>query len=230
MIIDFTDDYSGREIVQEEVIIKIGSEPWWFNAFWRKVFCGYILSWNTAYVIFGWYGYNRFQGYYKRPPPTLLDRALLVYEKIDNAKDLWFVFFCVHSTLIFLGLQFTILVPLVWTLTGPGHVDFISYIRVFFGYNPKGDKDGKIFAFVRWNIAARIAVFENIPQILLVLIEAFGLKKTMSFYQLLFPIMSTMCSVYHLALVTGEAFSAKQSQLPQPQNLYIHEGDEEEGA
>lgn len=96
-------------------------------------------------------------------------------------------------------------------MTGPGHLDFFSYIWVFFGFRPEGDKNGTTFSFVRWNIAARIAVFENIPQILLVLIEAFGLKKTMSFYQLAFPIMSTICSVYHLALVTGEAFKAEKS-------------------
>lgn len=104
MIIDFSDDYSQRMIVLEEVIIYIGSEPWFFNKFWRQVFCYYILSWNTAYLIFGIYGYIRFKEYYDRPPPNFLDKTLLVYEKFDNFKDFWFVFFCVHSTLIFLGL------------------------------------------------------------------------------------------------------------------------------
>ena len=163
MIIDFTGEYSQREIFQDQVLIKIGSEPWFFNWFWRFVFCSYILSWNTAYLIFGIYGFIRFKGYYERPPPNKLDNALLYYEKFDNFKDLWFVFVVVHSTLIFIALQFTILVPLVWTITGPGHKDFNNYLWVFFGFNPEGDNTGKKFAFMRWNIAARIAVYENIP-------------------------------------------------------------------
>lgn len=136
-----------------------------------------------------------------------MDKGFILYEIFDTViKDNYLVFFNDHSWKILFGLLNSILVPFVWTLTKIDSKDFDLLIWVFYGTLFR-DLDDK-FSFIRWNIAARIAIFENIPQIMLVLIEAFGLKKTMSFYQVVFPILSTIAAVYHLALVTGEAFCA----------------------
>lgn len=42
----------------------------------------------------------------------------------------------------------------------------------------------------------------------------------MDFIQIGFPILSTMISVKHFAMVTGEAFASNKSKLPYPKHKY----------
>ena len=42
----------------------------------------------------------------------------------------------------------------------------------------------------------------------------------MDFIQIGFPILSTMISVKHFAMVTGEAFASTKSKLPYPKHKY----------
>lgn len=47
MIIDISSDHAQSEILEEEIQIQIASEPWFFNEFWRKTFCVYLINWNV---------------------------------------------------------------------------------------------------------------------------------------------------------------------------------------
>ena len=59
--------------LHEDIEIKIGSEPWWFSAFWRKASCSLILSWNIVFFVFAVIGYRSYVSTEERPKPSALD-------------------------------------------------------------------------------------------------------------------------------------------------------------
>jgi hypothetical protein len=105
----------------------------------------------------------------------------------------------------------TIVLPFacVWGEGGP------ITARAYMGFE-QGDIN---YAKARWIIKTSICLFENFPQTFLILIEWFKKRETITFFQLLFPLLSMIMSVRHLAIFTGQAFASDVSMTAQIVNI-----------
>lgn len=195
--------------LKQDIEIKLASEPWWLSPFWRRNIVIVVPLWTLIYFGYVLYSYLTFKDYRLRQM-SWLDRKLIILEHFNHVKDFlyflgdhayWFIIILFEQTLIF---------PFVRSLGEGGSITRQAY----YGFN----QSHKYYARARWLIKTNVCWYENIPQIYLILIETFLVKKTITIVQTMNPAISLLMSIRHLGRVTGESFASEKSMTAEVVN------------
>lgn len=127
-----------------------------------------------------------------------LYKNLICLEYLNHTKDFSYLLWRDHDIFFMLLLILTIIVPPIISWGRGGKTTEKALLGL------GRDSDG--YAKSRWLIKTNICIYENIPQIFIVLIETLYEKKTITMLSLILPYYGVIMSVSHLGLVTGEAF------------------------
>lgn len=124
-------------------------------------------------------------------------------EHINHFKDMWYLFLRDHKPTFAILLLLALLVPPIKSFNHGGTTTNLALL----GW---GREDPK-YAKSRWLIKTNVCLYENIPQIFIVMTETFLAKKSFAFTDVLFPAFSALMSIRHLGRVTGEWFIREQN-------------------
>ena len=117
-------------LLLEDIELRIGSEPWWFNQFWRKLLVIILPLWAFTYIFFAGYGYCNFKGYAKKKLGKIFcikDKWWIYPEYFNHTKDLWYFFRRDHSHIFVLLFANTIVLPPILSCFGIDWLDMKAY-------------------------------------------------------------------------------------------------------